>query len=243
MPTRQEANSYSLVNSILPTVRNRMDAVRTLISRICEQREIPFAELSRRLGKSHSYIQQFIKRGIPAVLPEDVRWKLSEELDIPEEMLGRPRREHNAATSINGSEPRLMNVNEHDVRASAGHGSFIGEETVVGRWMLPLGYVRNSLSLSSNRLSLIEVIGDSMVPTLQSGDKILVDLDDIAVSQPGVFALYDGDVTVVKRVERVPGSSPAQLMLISDNPHHGKYSVLADQVNVAGRVVWFGRRL
>ena len=220
-----------------------MDPVRKLISQICEDRGIALAELSRQLGRNHAYMQQFMERGVPRTLPEGVRLRLSELLGVDEAALGAPPKRQNRATVVDAGGLSLINIDQHDVRASAGHGSLISEETVVGQWPFPREYVRHTLSIRSGRLSLIEVIGDSMEPTLRSGDQILVDLDDFNVSQPGVFALHDGDATVVKRVERIPGTDPAELVLISDNSMHGRYQVRADQVNVAGRVVWFGRRL
>lgn len=135
-----------------------------------------------------------------------------------------------------------VTVPEHDIRASAGPGTIVEEETEVAEWSLPRDYVRRTLSLRGNALAVIEVVGDSMEPTLQTGDKILVDLGDKNIAMPGVFALYDGDATVVKRVEKVPGGVEI-IHLISDNPLHSNYRVPAETVNIAGRVVWYGRRL
>ncbi len=82
-----------------------------------------------------------------------------------------------------------------------------------------------------------------MEPTLRSGDRVLVNMSDKRVSQPGLFVLWDGDGTVVKRLELVPNSKPSKLQRISDNPLHGTYEVLADQTIIVGRVVWFARRM
>lgn len=219
-----------------------MDAVRKLIREIVDARDIKLAQLSRKIGKNHAYLQQYLNREIPITLPEEVRSRLAEELDIDETALG------GKVLSIDkkqgeATERAYLQIPIRDVRASAGPGSLVEGESVVGQWPFPRQYVRHFLSLSGSRLSIIEVKGDSMIPTLHSGDRVIVDHDDADVANPGVFAIYDGDATVVKRVEKVPGSEPAQIMLISDNPNHGRYSVLAEQVNVAGRIVWFGRRL
>jgi len=130
------------------------------------------------------------------------------------------------------------------VRVSAGGGAFIDAETEIGMWPFPRDYVFHNLSIaSSQQLAIVEVIGDSMEPTLRSGDKILVDLSDTNPATPGVFVMYDGGGTVVKRIERLPATEPAMLRLVSDNPLHGKYEVLASDIKIVGRVVWYGRRL
>jgi phage repressor protein C with HTH and peptisase S24 domain len=219
-----------------------MDAVRKLILERVENGPHTLASLSKAAGKNHSYLQQFIGRGVPAKLPEDVRAKLAVELRVDEVDLGgaKPKLESRDGHNVAGLS-QFIRVPEHDVRASAGPGTIVEDETEVAEWSLPQEYVRRTLSLRSGKLAMIEVVGDSMGPTLLTGDKILVDLGDQNVANPGVFVLYDGDATVVKRVEKVPGT--AELQLISDNPLHSNYRVPADTVNVAGRVVWFGRRL
>lgn len=228
---------------------DHMDAVRKLILERLADSGHTLASLSKAVGKNHAYLQQFIQRRIPAKLPEDVREKLAVELDVTEQELGARAVVHgNVSFSTDLSRRQVLadrdnsvTVPEHDVRASAGPGTIVIDETEVAEWSLPRDYVRRTLSLRGNALAVIEVVGDSMEPTLQTGDKILIDLGDRNIAMPGVFALYDGDATVVKRVEKVPGT--AELQLISDNPLHSNYRVPAETVNVAGRVVWFGRRL
>lgn len=221
-----------------------MDAVRKLILRRVEERGINLSALSRRLGKNHAYMQQFIHRGVPRKLPEDVRSKLAGALDLDEGLLGGPM--NTKAEKHNLTDGRFVLVRERNVSASAGGGAVIEEEqerAAVEHWPFPRSYIETVLSVSAHKLSVIEVRGDSMEPTLRSGDKILIDHADTDVAQPGVFALYDGSSTVVKRLEKVTGTDPLQLMLISDNSLHGRYAVMAEQVHIAGRVVWFGRRL
>lgn len=211
-----------------------MDDVRQFIADALAEKGMTLKDASLAIGKNHAYLQQFMHRHVPETLPEASRAKLAMVLGVKEESLGgRPR----APMPENGS----VSIPEHDVRASAGPGAIVEGETEVERWPLPKNYVRNVLSLRSSSLAIIEVIGDSMDPTLKSGDKIMIDLNDKNVATPGVFALYDGDATVVKRVERIPGTET--LRIKSDNPLHGAYDVPIDFVHVAGRVVWFGRRI
>jgi phage repressor protein C with HTH and peptisase S24 domain len=56
---------------------NGMDSVRQLILEKATERGTNLAELSRKIGKSHSYLQQFIKRQSPKVLSEDDREQLA----------------------------------------------------------------------------------------------------------------------------------------------------------------------
>lgn len=226
-------------------VRPRMkDAVRKLIEATAKERGYNLAKLSRELGRNPAYMQQFIERGVPQTLPEKTRWRLADILGLDESLLGAPKRVKREPSSDLPLDGKLTAVNMRDIRLSAGPGAEVDEDnSTTAKWPFPQAYLRHTLSLRTPNLEIVEVVGDSMEPTLHSGDRIMVDLSDKDVTAGGVFALYDGQGTVIKRVEKVPLSDPPQVVLISDNPHHNQYTVLADLVNIAGRVVWYGRRL
>lgn len=137
----------------------------------------------------------------------------------------------------------VISVAEYDVRVSAGGGFHIADETKKDVWTFSRRYIADELRLPISKLVVLEVMGDSMEPTLHSGDRVLVNMADRRVSQPGIFVLWDGDGTVVKRLELVPGTAPTKLKRISDNPLHSTYEVMANETNVIGRVVWVARRM
>ncbi len=64
-----------------------MDAVRKLILEKLVERGLTMSEASVKIGRNHAYLQQFLKRGIPAQLGEEERAKLSSLLRVPEEVL------------------------------------------------------------------------------------------------------------------------------------------------------------
>lgn len=49
---------------------------------------ISLAELSRAAGRNAAYAQQFVERGTPKVLPEDVRLAFAICLQVDERLLG-----------------------------------------------------------------------------------------------------------------------------------------------------------
>lgn len=132
-------------------------------------------------------------------------------------------------------------VDEYNVHVSAGDGALVSDENIRGQWAFNIEYLRNELRLEGNQLAIVEVRGDSMEPTLSSGDRVLVNMSDRQVSQPGIFIIYDGDGTVIKRVEKVPGQD--RLVLISDNALHSRYEIESGDIQIVGRVVWAAKRL
>lgn len=87
-------------------------------------------------------------------------------------------------------------------------------------------------------LRFIHAYGDSMEPTLKSGDVLLVDTGIRDVKIDGIYALRAHDRLFVKRVrQRMDG----KFEISSDNPTHKTVDVLNgdNEVDVIGRVVWY----
>jgi phage repressor protein C with HTH and peptisase S24 domain len=85
--------------------------------------------------------------------------------------------------------------------------------------------------------------GNSMEPDFRGGDQILVDTRRKSLAQPGAFCLWDGDGHVIKFLEKVPDSDPPKVRVVALNPLYEPHERLLDEINLVGRVIWFGRRV
>ncbi len=193
-----------------------------------------YAGLSKMVGRNAAYIQQYIKRGSPKRLGERERGVLARYFGVDETRLGAP-------TGKNHSHNGLRMIPKLPIEASAGAGALTDDELITGqmgfsdKWLKKLG-------CAPSQLSLIRVLGDSMVPTLIDGDDIMVDRS--AAFQPvqdGIYVIRMDDALLVKRLAKGPGG---RLSILSDNPAYpGWPDVDGAAVTVIGRVVWTGRRL
>ncbi|HYC65163.1 MAG TPA: S24 family peptidase [Reyranellaceae bacterium] len=208
---------------------------RLVIERLCAERGEDFAGLSRMLGRNPAYIQQFVRRGVPKRLKEAERRKLARYFAISETLLGGPAEE-------NGSGGLLL-IKRIAVRASAGPGALVAGEVAKpyfgfdGRWLKAL------TSTPASKLSIIRVEGDSMAPTLNAGDDILVDVGDCAERlRDGIYVLRADDALVVKRLALHPAGR--RVTVQSDNPAYPDWPDCdIDEFNCIGRVIWAGRRV
>ena len=62
--------------------------VRANLQHHAERRGYSLNALSKLAGKNAAYLQQFLERGSPKVLPEDIRLRLAMTLNIDERLLG-----------------------------------------------------------------------------------------------------------------------------------------------------------
>lgn len=63
-------------------------AARVNLLRRAVELNISLADLSRTAGRNAAYMQQFVERGTPRVLPEDVRLAVAMRLNMDERLLG-----------------------------------------------------------------------------------------------------------------------------------------------------------
>jgi phage repressor protein C with HTH and peptisase S24 domain len=208
---------------------------RLVIERLCEERGEDFAGLSRMLGRNPAYIQQYVRRGVPKRLKEAERRKLARYFAISESLLGGPAEDNESGD--------LVPVKRVAVRASAGPGALVTGEIAKpyfgfdGRWLKAL------TATPASKLSVIRVEGDSMAPTLNAGDDILVDPGDTGDRlRDGIYVLRIDDALIVKRIALHPVGR--RVTVQSDNPAYPDWPDcdMAEIVCI-GRVVWAGRKI
>jgi len=93
-----------------------------------------------------------------------------------------------------------------------------------------------------NKMSLIRVSGDSMEPTLQSGDLALVDHGRNYVDpQGGIYAIAIDSTIMIKRIQVMHPTR--SLRVISDNNRYETIETDPDRLRINGKVIWFGREI
>jgi len=209
---------------------------RSVLERLCVERGEDFAGLSRMLGRNPAYIQQFVRRGVPKRLKEEERRKLARYFSISETVLGGPPDEPRA---IDG----LISINRHPVFASAGPGAIVREGLGKPYFGFDERWLKALTATPSSSLSIVRVEGDSMSPTLNDGDDILVDLGDaVERLRDGIYVLRVDDALVVKRLALSP--IVRRVTVQSDNPAYPDWPDCdLDEINCIGRVIWSGRKV
>src|SRR4051812_21550222 len=144
---------------------------RAVLKRLCAERGEDFAGLSRMLGRNPAYIQQFVRRGVPKRLKEEERRKLARYFSISEALLGGPADEPAGADG-------LVSIKRHPVTVSAGPGAIVSQELGKPYFAFDERWLKALTPTTPANLSIVRVEGDSMAPTLNAGDDILVDLGD-----------------------------------------------------------------
>lgn len=221
---------------------------RELLASLIAERGENYGALSRLIGRNAAYIQQFIKRGTPRKLDENDRRTLAVYFGVDEALLGGPAHGGGGLSSRTKGDGKRREkaivalVPRLELEASAGAGSVPGDERAAGTIGFDRGWLKG-LGLDSENLSIIDVKGESMAPTLNNGDNIMVDRGDGAERlRDGIYVLRLDDMLMVKRVALSPRKGRKALTISSDNPHFPSWDdVDRALVDIVGRVVWASR--
>jgi phage repressor protein C with HTH and peptisase S24 domain len=136
-----------------------------------------------------------------------------------------------------------VKVPRHAVTASAGHGAVITDESVVDHLAFRRTWIAQSLGVDPTHLALIDARGDSMSPTIESGDLLLLDTRNGGAKSEGIYVINLAGALLVKRL-RIKLSGSVEVM--SDNPKYSSETISGselDRLLLVGRVVWHGRKI
>jgi len=233
----------------------RRDPLRLRLKDLLRRNDLTLAAASLAIGRNKTYLQQYVDRGIPAVLgyrdsetlagmlgcdPSELRH------DIVPKRRPMKRKPPRMPAKLPGAPVAV--IPEVRVEVSAGTGALAREfvsETALWHW--PENMIRHEAGAEPGDLRILRVRGNSMEPELRDGDRIVVDVSRRLPATGETFVLWDGIGLVVKHVEVVRGDAvddddPSRLRLISANPDYAPYSCLARDAHILGKVVWVVRR-
>lgn len=192
------------------------------------------AAMSRRIGVANTTLNRFNNGTASTRLHRDTLARLKQawpdfpgfgaEADLP-------------------TAPALRDYVEVDILPTyAGAGGGGTGEGDVETALIPRVLIEDVLRGKAADFLLIDIRGDSMEPDFRHGDQLLVDRRDRSWTQPGPFAIWDGEYEeyVVKNLERAEGG---QVRIFSSNTKYSPRLISSEETRVIGRPVWFGRRL
>ena len=214
-----------------------MTSDRARLVELTEKSRTSLASLSAMLGRNPSYLQQFVRKGSPRKLEEADRRKLAEFFGVGEVELGADAAVQRVENAGGFQASDFVAVPRLALDASAGPGAFSAEEIAFDAFRFSRRWLRE-MGLEGADLSAIRVDGDSMEPTLRSGDEIFVDRNKR--SGEGIHVIRIGDTLHVKQVQ---ASAPGRITLISANEAYAPIDLAREEVEVIGRVVWKGGRI
>ena len=128
----------------------------------------------------------------------------------------------------------------YHVSVSTGHGTLNNDDPIKRHLAFRRKWL-NYRKLNEKGLAVVFASGDSMEPTIYSGNSILVDTADTQLKDGSIYVLRFGENLFAKRLQQRFDNS---VTLISDNKEYPEQIILEnelEQLNIIGKVVWIGK--
>jgi len=144
---------------------------------------------------------------------------------------------------IGSDTSKLLPVPHYAIQASAGGGSLVEAEPIEQHLTLSREWLAREGIVSKDLIG-IYARGDSMEPSITSGDSLLIDRESNVIgSDGGIYVInYEGEL-FVKRVQKL---LDGRIAVTSDNKNHMSIEISKhdlERLKIIGRVVWFGRKM
>ena len=166
-----------------------------------------------------------------------------------------PRSEHREGSYVEKADD-FVYIDAFNVEVAAGHGADSEPEVVSSRMAFRRDWLKRE-GLKINRLCIVRARGDSMEPSIESGDSLLVtvfigyELNNLKSGVPaseysigeGLYVLRLDDGPSVKRLQQ---DYEGGVYIKSDNPAYDTVHVTKEAMSnltIIGKVEWMGRRL
>ncbi|HGO5853332.1 TPA: XRE family transcriptional regulator [Mannheimia haemolytica] len=131
-------------------------------------------------------------------------------------------------STVSGVEvAQMLRVEVLDVYASAGNGSFVTGDLTAYTHAVEFEnayFAQVFQRANAKGLSIINVDGDSMEPTIGNGDLLFVDTTKSAYQGDGVYVFSYGENLYVKRLQ----FAGDELLVISDNPLYKEWRITSE---------------
>lgn len=130
-------------------------------------------------------------------------------------------------------------ISQYDVYGSCGNGALIGDVTVKGGIVFKRQWL-DSLGSKPENLATIYAQGDSMSPTIQDGQVLLIDTSEITPKSSKIYIIcIDGQLYIKRLINIFDG-----WIMRSDNPDKSTYPDVPlsperiASIDIQGRVIW-----
>jgi phage repressor protein C with HTH and peptisase S24 domain len=130
----------------------------------------------------------------------------------------------------------VLHIPVYSNRLSAGHGNTIFEQNIVRYHSVDRSDIK-IFGWKEETLCVFEIQGDSMVPELYDGQKVIVDISQNEIIDNRIYAISMENDIFIKKMFKEIGSG--KLIARSENPvYPEKHFNMHDDLKVVGRVVY-----
>ncbi|MFK2876925.1 S24 family peptidase [Rhodanobacter hydrolyticus] len=193
------------------------------------------AALSRHIGKDRNQINQWLGKGSARDMDRETARMFEDKCEKERGWMDQPHDEATPAkVADSATRPDYVRAEQREVDGDMGDGRVNDEVPEVIRAVDYTSiFIRSLMGFvpSPSRLKLVRGIGDSMRPTIEPGESVLVDTGCRSFNGDGIYLVNSGTGEQIKRLQDKGGI----VHVVSDNKAYESFSVNENTI-IEGRV-------
>lgn len=208
---------------------------------IRERRKITQQELADKIGTTKSNISLIENEKIK--LSVDKAEKIAEILEVKvSDIFGQTQFNPDARLT------KMIPIKYFDISASAGNGCFVNNENFEIINIDEIQLKKMGIRDNFKNIVVVNVKGDSMLPTLEDGDLLFIDTTKKEIYNKKIYVITEDNYLKVKRILKNSPDSK-EIIIKSDNEIDGEYPPYPKQLDnlsenfICGQVIFYCRSI
>lgn len=214
-----------------------LEIIRKRLEKLIISKGYSFREVSLKIGRKDSYIQQYIKYGFPKRLHEIDRRKLCLLLDIEEKELidedlmqnGLNDNSLITSTLLTGSTTDFVTIDISTPTPNAPHN-----ETLIGKMALNYKEFFGWFNSNPYNLKMMRLAGDSMEPVFSAGNLVIYDASVLEFAGEGLYIIKFNKQIQLRRLQK---NKDGSLTIKAESPRYDNIIAKEKEIEIMGRAI------
>ena len=196
---------------------------------------LTYRDVSLKIGRKDSYIQQYVKYGFPKRLKEVDRKKIAIVLGVDEKeliddelMVDMLDGQLVYKDEVTGKIFDFFNIGIYSQKQDT-----LCLDKLIGKLMFDKDEFREFAGNVEN-LKIIKQVGDAMFDTISDKALVVYDTEKNIFDGEGVYVIKSGNKIEIKRLQKIRGD---EFLVIADNNIYDNYVLKAKDFEIEGRVL------
>lgn len=233
-----------------------IEEIRKKVDKLIEEKGLNYRDVSLKIGRKDSYIQQYVRYGYPRRLKEIDRVRLAQILNIDDteimddEVIATKNTGGNKKTSRllsefleanNSNDNSLVRLDVlNPTSTTRDKKDFLAN--IIGKQFISQNTLEEISCTDPDYIKIVKVISDSMKPTINNGDIIWLDVSYDHPEADGLYMLLNGREPTIMRAQISPIDDSVEISC--GNANYKPYAAPnAQAVNVLGKIIYLGQKL
>lgn len=146
---------------------------------------------------------------------------------------------HSTSSSLQKGWADIAKISKLQVESTSNNNMVVSIEDHSPAHYFTETWIRETIESAPENIRSMRISCDSMQPSLQADDYILIDTSKKNINPPGIFVIFDGVSLKARRLEML---SLNKILVRADNNRYSQYEATPQEIHIIGKMIWLGRK-